>query len=129
PAQPTTVPERRRSSAPRRTRPPGRSWTDAELAEDRRGVEVDALADDQLAVEEEEGDHAAGEGAPRGWNAAQRTAVGAEQVELDDDGVVGVMDDVDDVALVGECRARGGVVAADRFLAVVHLAGGDQLVA
>ena len=55
--------------------------------------------------------------------------MGAEQVELDDDGVVGVMDDVDDVALVGECGARGGVVAADRFLAVVHLAGGDQLVA
>ena len=55
--------------------------------------------------------------------------MGAHEVELHDDGIVGVMDRVDRVPLVGESGAGRGVVAADGLLAVVHLAGCDQLVA
>src|SRR5262249_22913785 len=102
---------------------------ETQLAKDGRGVEVDALADDPLPIEEEEGDHPTGERPAGGRDAAERSPMGAQEVEFHDHGVVGVMDGVDGVPLVGEGRARGGVVAADGALAVEHLARRDQLVA
>src|ERR1700692_4390296 len=54
---------------------------------------------------------------------------GPEQVELDDHGVVDVVEGDQLVALVGERGASLGVVAANLGLAVVDVAGGNQLVA
>src|SRR5262245_64609450 len=112
-----------------RWRPPASRGCEAELPEDGRGVEVDALAGDAVAVEQEERHHPARELATRRRHATERSTVRAEQVELDHDRVVGVVDRLDDVPLVGEGGARGRVVAADGLLAVVDLARGDQLVA
>ena len=59
----------------------------------------------------------------------ERAEVGAEQVELDDHGVVGGADRHELVPLIGERRAAALEVAADLLLAVEHLSGGHQLVA
>ena len=53
----------------------------------------------------------------------------AEQVELHDHAVVGVVDRDHLVALVGKGRARARVVGAHGGFAVVHLTGRDELVA
>ena len=59
-----------------------------ELGEDRRLVEVHALGDQPLALEDEVGGHAAAKRAARRRERAQRAEVRAEQEELDDHGVV-----------------------------------------
>ena len=55
--------------------------------------------------------------------------MGAEQVELDDHGVVGVVEDGVLVALIGKRGACGAEVLGDLLGAVVYFAGGDDLVA
>src|SRR5439155_13127012 len=100
-----------------------------ELAEDRRRVEVDALADDPLPLELEDRERAAGERAAGGGDAAEWAEVRSLQVELDDHGAVRVMHPDQLVALVRERRARLGEVARDLVLAVVDVAGRDDLVA
>jgi hypothetical protein len=55
--------------------------------------------------------------------------VRALQVELRYDGIVGVMERDQLVALVGERRARLLEIARDRHLAVMHVARRDDLVA
>src|SRR2546421_7685279 len=55
----------------------------AELPEDRAGVEVDALARDEIAVEQEQGDHPAAE-LPTGRRPAlEPTGVAAQEFQLD----------------------------------------------
>ena len=92
-------------------------------------VEVDALADEPVAVEDEVRAHAAAKRAAGGRERAQRAEVRAEQVELDDHRVVGVVQRDELVALVGERAAALGEVGAHRLLAVVDVAGRDELVA
>ena len=53
----------------------------------------------------------------------------AEEVELDDHGVVGVVELDQAVALIGERAARLLEVRADGLLAVIYIAGRDDLVA
>src|SRR5689334_19918083 len=101
----------------------------AELAQDRELVEVDALADDPVPVEDEEGRHAAAELAAGRRDPAQLAFVGPEQVELDDHRVVGVVEGDQLVALVGKRGARLGEVPTDLLLAVVDVARRDDLVA
>ena len=76
----------------------------SELGEDRRRVEVHALADDPVSVglELKYGDHSAGELLAGRLEAAQRPAVGALQIEFGDHGSVGVVQRDQLVALVGE---------------------------
>jgi len=102
---------------------------DAQLAQDRRRVEIDALADDPFALELEDRHRPAREGAARRRQAAVAAAVGALEVELDDDGVVGVVHGDQRVALVGERAARLLEVARDSIRAVVDVAGRHDLVA
>ena len=66
---------------------------------------------------------------PVGSVITERPEVGAEQVELDDDGVVAVVQGDELVALIGERRARPPEVLAHLVLAVEHLTGADELVA
>src|SRR5213075_1492588 len=83
-----------------------RSSLGGQLGEDRRGVEIDALADQPFALEEEERDAAALERTPGRLEAAQRPLVGPAQPELRDHRVVGVMESDQLVALVRERAAR-----------------------
>src|SRR5947208_5923188 len=106
-----------------------RAGHEPELREDAHLVEVDALAADALAVEEEEGGHAGAEVPAGGRHPAQRPEVGPEQIELDDHSVVGVVERDQLVALIREGGARLLVVAAHGRLAVVDIARGDDLVA
>ncbi len=53
----------------------------------------------------------------------------AEQVELDDHALLGVVERDQLVALIGERSARLGEVSADLALTVVDVARGDDLVA
>jgi len=62
---------------------------DAQLSEDARLVEVDALADDLSAVEDEERDHPARNDRPSA-EAIEACRDGAEQVELNDHRIVAV---------------------------------------
>ncbi len=93
-------------------------------------VEVDALVDDAVPVEAEDGDHRHPEGTTRRRQAEEVALVGAEQVELGDDGVV-VGDVHPDVlvALVGKRRALGPVVGDHGVTTLVDLSGGHDLVA
>src|SRR5262249_7262695 len=104
---------------------------DAELSEDRRGVEIHPLAHDGVAavLEEEERRHRTSELASRSRRAEERTAMRAEQIELDDDRIVGMPQGQDLVPLVRERGARRLVVPANGLLTVEDLAGGNQLVA
>nr|WSZ99890.1 hypothetical protein OH820_33380 [Streptomyces sp. NBC_00857] len=93
--------------------------------------EVDPLADDALslfAVEEERDDGAA-ESAPGGRVAVELTEVGAEKVELGDDGVVGVVQPDVFVPLVGKSRTCEVVVAHHLGRTVEDLTGGHYFVA
>ena len=102
---------------------------DAELALDRGRVEVHALADEPVLVEQEQRDHPAGELPSGRRQPAKRSEVRALQVELDDHRVIGVVQRDQLVALVGERRARLLEVARHLALPVVYVAGGDDLVA
>jgi hypothetical protein len=103
---------------------------DPQLAQDRRGVEVDPLADDPVAagVELEDRDHAARELPAGRWQAAEGAEVRALQVELGQHRVLGVVEPDQLVALVGECGARLLEVARHLLGAVVHVAVRDDLV-
>ena len=101
----------------------------AELAHDRELIEVDALAGDAITLEDEQGAHTTAEATTGRGESSQRAEVGAEQVELDDHGVLAVVQGDHLVALIWEGGAALGVVTAHLLLAVVHLAGGDQFVA
>lgn len=83
-------------------RPGGRGGLhETELAEDRRGVEVDPLAQEPLVLEEEERHRPAGERPAGGRDPAQGAVVRSLRVELDDHRGVGVMRGDQLVALVG----------------------------
>ena len=84
-------------------------------------VEVDPLADELVLLEQEEGHHAAGERLAGGREVAERPLVGALEDELDDHGVVGVMQRDELVALVRERGARGAEVLPHLLLAVEDL--------
>ena len=73
-----------------------------ELTHDRELVEVGALADQAVILEEEMRTRTAAERAPRRWERAQRSEVRPEDVDLDDDCVVGVVERDELVALVGK---------------------------
>ena len=73
-----------------------------QLGQDRRRVEVDALADEPFAFELEDRQAAALERLVRRCDAPQLALVRAAQPELDEDGVVGVVQRDQLVALVGE---------------------------
>jgi hypothetical protein len=72
---------------------------------------------------------AAAERAARRRQRAQRSEVRPGDVDLDDDGVVGVVQGDELVALIGKGSSGLGEVAANRLLAVIDIAGGDELVA
>ena len=78
---------------------------EAELPHDRQLIEVDALARQSVAFEDEVRTHATPKRAARGRQRTQWSQMRPEQVELDDDRVVGVVQRDELVALVGE-RAR-----------------------
>src|SRR5205814_612337 len=79
-----------------------------ELAQDGQRVEVHALADEAIVLEDEQCDAAALEGPLGRRDPVERAAVRAEQLELGDDGAVGVVQRDQAVALVGEGRAALG---------------------
>jgi hypothetical protein len=102
----------------------------ADLAEQARPVQVDALVGDPVAVEGEHRDHGHAERLPRRRLPQEPTGVGAEEVELGDHRVV--VGDVHAhvlVALVGEGGPLRAVVRHDGIASFVDLAGGDDLVA
>ena len=74
--------------AARAARLSGGSVLGEDLREDRRRVEVDALADELRALEEEEGSAAHLEGLAGRLDAADRALMRAAQPEFGDDGVV-----------------------------------------
>src|SRR5205085_7153778 len=80
-------------------------------------------------VEEEERHRPHLERASRGRDSAQLALVRAAQPELDDHGVVCVVQRNGLVALVRKRRTRLREVRGHRLLAVVNLTGGDDLVA
>jgi hypothetical protein len=65
----------------------------------------------------------------RSAEGAWRSEVRAEDVDLGDDGVVRVMQRDQLVALVGKRSPGPGEIGTHRFLAVIDIAGGDELVA
>src|SRR3954447_19915337 len=99
------------------------------LARDGRGVEVDPLAHEPVVLEEEQRDAATLERTPSRRDPAQLAPMRAEQHELGDHRVVGVVQRDQLVALVGERGARLGEVPRDLVGAVVHVAGRHDLVA
>src|ERR1700677_2793688 len=117
--------ERRRDTPRQRAR----VVRNAQLTQDRRLIEIDALADDPLALEDEERRDATAEGAAGGWQRSQRAEMSAEQLELRDHARVGVVQRDQLVALVGKGGACLGEVAPYLLLAVVHVSRADQLVA
>src|SRR3954465_3557117 len=103
--------------------------SDAELAQDGQLVEVDALAGQLVAIELEDREDRQLELPARGRQAAQRALVGASHDGLDEDGIVGVVQRQELVALIREGSTGVVVVAGHLLGAVVDLPGGDQLVA
>ena len=85
-----------------------------ELTHDRELVEVGALADQAVTLEEEMRTRTAAERAARRRERAQRSEVRPEDVDLDDHGVVGVVQRDELVALVGKGSSGLGEVATNR---------------
>src|SRR5215218_2383087 len=101
----------------------------SKLAHDRPDVEVHALADEAVLLEQEERRHPAFERAARRGQPAEAALMGPTKPELGDHGVVGVMQGDQLVALVGEGRAALSVIRPYLGLSVVHVVRADQLVA
>ena len=100
-----------------------------DLGDQARRVEVDALVDDAVAVEEEHRDDRHPERLARRRKAVELAEIGSQQVEFDDHRVVGdVVADVV-VALVGERGAGQAVVPHHLVVAVEDLTRRHDLVA
>ena len=102
---------------------------EAELAQGRRGVEVDALADQLVVVEHEDRQDRQLEAAPGRRQVAEGAGVGAAHHRLDQDRGVGMVQGQQLVALVGEGAPRLLEVRHHLLGPVVDLAGPHQLVA
>jgi len=81
-----------------------------------------------LTSEEEVRRHTAAKRATGRGQGAQAPQVGAQQVELDDHCVIGVVQRDDLVALVGKRRPAFGEVGANLLLTVEDVAGRHELV-
>ena len=91
-------------------------------------VEVDAFVDDAVAVEEEHRDDRHPERLTRRRQPVELAEIGSQQVEFDDDRIVGDVEADVVVALVGEGGPGGPVVPHDLVVAVEDLTGGHDLV-
>src|SRR4029077_20001953 len=91
--------------------------------------EVDALADQAVLLEDEERQDRELVLPPGGWQAAERTPVGAADDRLDHHAFVCVMESAQLVALVREGTPALLEIARDLLRPVIDVAGGDQLVA